>query len=83
MSPRRDALAGAGLPSAHYVDSGITFTVILSQPAPSGASAPATRDQVIYDALGDNPATVADLESHTGLPGYTIRRSLRDLRARD
>jgi ATP-dependent DNA helicase RecG len=77
-----EALAEAGLPPAHYIDSGIRFTVILSQPAPSTASAPAARDQVIYDALGDNPATVAHLEAHTGLPGYTIRRSLRDLRAR-
>jgi ATP-dependent DNA helicase RecG len=77
-----DALAEAGLPSAHYIDSGITFTVILSQPAPSAVSAPPARDQVIFDALGDNPATVADLEVHTGLPGYTIRRSLRYLRER-
>jgi ATP-dependent DNA helicase RecG len=74
-----DALAAAGLPPAHYIDSGIRFTVILSQPVPPPA--PATRDQVIHDALGDGPATVADLEARTGLPAYTIRRALRELRA--
>jgi ATP-dependent DNA helicase RecG len=72
------ALAGAGLPPAHYIDSGIRFTVILSQPAPQPTVA--TRDQVIYEALGDEPATVADLEARTGLPAYTIRRVLRGLR---
>jgi ATP-dependent DNA helicase RecG len=75
------ALAGAGLPPAHYIDSGIRFTVILSQPAPQPAAAPATRDQAIYEALGDEPATVADLEARTGLPAYTVRRVLRGLRA--
>ncbi len=29
----------------------------------------------------DRPATVADLETRTGLPAYTIRRALRELRA--
>jgi ATP-dependent DNA helicase RecG len=74
------ALAEAGLPPAHYIDSGIKFTVILTQPAPS-APAPAPRDQLIYEALRDGPSTVAALEAHTGLPAYTIRRSLRGLRA--
>jgi ATP-dependent DNA helicase RecG len=73
------ALAEAGLPPAHYIDSGIRFTVIMRQPA--SAPAPATREQVIYDAFGDAPVTVADLEARTGLPAYTIRRSLRGLRA--
>jgi ATP-dependent DNA helicase RecG len=76
-----DALAGTGLPPAHYIDSGIRFTVIVSQPQPAPSAAPATRDQVIYDALGNVPATVADLEARTGLPAYTIRRSLRGLKA--
>ena len=74
-----DALAGAGLPPARYIDSGIRFTVILSQPAPQPAAA--SRDRAIYEALGDEPATVADLEARTGLPAYTIRRVLRGLRA--
>jgi ATP-dependent DNA helicase RecG len=74
-----DALADAGLPPAHYIDSGIRFTVILSQPA--HAPAPATRDQTIYEALGQGLSTVADLEARTGLPAYTLRRSLRALRA--
>jgi ATP-dependent DNA helicase RecG len=76
-----EALAEAGLPPAHYIDSGIKFTVILTQPAPQLAAAPAPRDRVIYEALGDEPATVADLEARTGLPAYTIRRVLRGLRA--
>jgi ATP-dependent DNA helicase RecG len=74
-----DALTAAELPPAHYIDSGIRFTVILSQPVP--APARATRDQVIYDALAGAPATVVDLEARTGLPAYTIRRALRELRA--
>jgi ATP-dependent DNA helicase RecG len=74
-----DALAEAGLPPARYIDSGIRFTVILSQPAP--APVPAPRDSKIYDALTGGPRTVADLERRTGLPAYTIRRSLRALRA--
>ena len=76
-----DALAEAGLPPAQYIDSGIKFTVILSQPAPASVRAPAPRDQVIYDALSGGPSTVADLGARTGLPAYTIRRSLRELRA--
>lgn len=76
-----EALAGAGLPPAHYIDSGIKFTVILTQPAPQPAAAPAPRDRVIYEALGDEPSTVADLEARTRLPAYTIRRVLRGLRA--
>lgn len=74
-----DSLGAAGLPPAHYIDSGIRFTVILSQPAP--ATAPTTRDQVVYDALADTSVTVVDLEARTGLPAYTIRRALRELRA--
>lgn len=76
-----DALAEAGLPRAHYIDSGIKFTVILSQPAPAPVRPPAPRDQVIYDALSGGPSTVAHLEASTGFPAYTIRRSLRELRA--
>jgi len=75
-----EALAEAGLPPAHYIDSGIKFTVILTQPAPPPAAAPASRDRVIYEALGNEPSSVADLEARTGLPAYTIRRVLRGLR---
>lgn len=75
-----EALAEAGLPPAHYIDSGIKFTVILGQPTPRPATA-APRDRMVYEALGDGPSTVADLEARTGLPAYTIRRVLRGLRA--
>ncbi len=71
------ALAEAELPPARYIDSGIKFTVILSQPVqPTG-----TRDQLIYALLANGPLTVGDLEALTSLPGYTVRRSLRSLRA--
>lgn len=76
------ALAEAGLPPAHFIDSGISFTVILSQPpAPPSTPVLVPRDQAVYDAIGDDgPGTVAGIEARTGLPGYTIRRSLRGLR---
>jgi len=71
------ALAEVGLPPAHFIDSGISFTVILNQPV-----APLTsRARVIYEALSKRSVTIADLETSTGLPGYTIRRTLRDLKA--
>jgi ATP-dependent DNA helicase RecG len=76
-----EALAEAGLPPAHYIDSGIKFTVILAQPALRPAAISAPRDRAVYEALGDGPSTVADLEERTGLPAYTIRRVLRGLRA--
>lgn len=69
-----EALAEAGLPAARYMDSGIRFTVMLSQPAVSG------NEKVVYDLLAHGPRTVAALESATGIPGYTIRRVLRSLR---
>lgn len=69
------ALTEAGLPPAHFIDSGISFTVILNQPAP-----PATNRDRVYAALSAGPVTVADLETSTGLPPYTVRRALRELR---
>ncbi len=75
-----DALVEAGLPAAHYIDSGIRFTAILSQPVPAPIHVSPSRDEEIYDALGERASTVADLEARTGLPAYTIRRSLRALR---
>jgi ATP-dependent DNA helicase RecG len=69
------ALTEAGLPPAHFIDSGISFTVILNQPA-----APATSRDRVYAALSAGPGTVADLATSTSLPPYTIRRALRELR---
>jgi ATP-dependent DNA helicase RecG len=76
------ALREAGLPPAHYVDSGIRFTVILSQPAPPPPPPvlPA-REQLIYDLLGNGPRTAADLVAQAQLPIHTVRRALRALRA--
>jgi ATP-dependent DNA helicase RecG len=70
-----EALAEAGLPAARYMDSGIRFTVMLSQPAVSG------NEKIIYGLLAHGPRTVAALENATGIPAYTIRRVLRSLRA--
>jgi ATP-dependent DNA helicase RecG len=69
-----EALAEAVLPAARYMDSGIRFTVMLSQPAVSG------NEKIIYDLLAHGPRTVAALENATGIPSYTIRRVLRSLR---
>ena len=53
-----EALAQAGLPAARSMDSGIRFTVMLSQPAVSG-----------NDLLAHGPRTVSALENATGIPG--------------
>jgi ATP-dependent DNA helicase RecG len=77
-----EALAEAALPPAHYIDAGIRFVAVLRQPAPLATDAlPAARDLAVYDALATDAKTVAELETQTGLPGYSIRRSLRALRA--
>lgn len=70
-----EALAEAGLPAARYMDSGIRFTVMLSQPAVSG------NEKIVYDLLAHGPRTVSALENATGIPAYTVRRVLRSLRA--
>ena len=83
-----EALRRDGLPPAHYIDSGIRFTVILSRaaaqspsPAPSPSRSPALkpRDQMIYDLLADDPSTSAQLASRSGLTIQTVRRALRAL----
>jgi ATP-dependent DNA helicase RecG len=77
-----EALAGAALPPAHYIDAGIRFVVVLRQPVPpTTGAAPAPRDLAIYDVLATGPRTVAELETLTGFPAYSVRRSLRALRA--
>jgi ATP-dependent DNA helicase RecG len=77
-----EALTEAGLPPAHYIDTGIRFIVLLSQRATRAAAPALTRlDRLVYDALDAGPRTVAKLEEATGLPAYTLRRSLRSLRA--
>jgi ATP-dependent DNA helicase RecG len=75
------ALSEAGLPPAQYMDSGIRFTVILSQPAPlPPPPVLSAREQLVYDLLQGGPLTAADLVTRTQLPIYTVRRVLRALR---
>lgn len=77
-----EALAHAALPPAHYIDAGIRFVVVLRQPVTTATDhLPAGRDLTVYDALATGAKTVAELETRTGLPAYSIRRSLRALRA--
>jgi ATP-dependent DNA helicase RecG len=77
------ALASAGLPPAQYVDANIRFTVLLRRPigAPSTAG-PSPTELRVYDALGAEPRTVAELEAMLTLAGPNIRKALRGLRSR-
>jgi len=76
------ALERAGLPPAHYVDSGIRFTVVLHRSLSPSRPTPVNRtESVVYEALGGGSRTVAELEAMLGLSGPNIRRALRALRA--
>lgn len=87
-----ESLIEARLPPARYFDSGIRFTVMLSQrsstPAPPSASpVPATpslsgRDQLIFDALATGPRTISELAAQTRLSADAVRRGLKALRER-
>ena len=77
-----EALAEAGLPPAHYIDTGIRFIVLLHQRAPRKITPTLSRlDRLVYDTLDAGPQSVAQLEQATGVPAYTLRRALRSLRA--
>jgi ATP-dependent DNA helicase RecG len=77
-------LSAHGLPPAHYIDTGIRFTVLLRGPARTFTTAPApnTTELRIYDALAPGPKTVAELETALGLTRPNIRKALRSLRNR-
>lgn len=78
------ALAGQGMPPAHFVDAGIRFTAILRRPIDGSATAPelTTTQARVYEALVGGPQMVKDLEAETSLAGPTIRKSLRELSSR-
>lgn len=77
-----DSLADAGLPPAHYIDTGIRFIVLLHQKNAQRAAPTLNRlDQLVYDALAAGSRTVAQLEESTGIPAYSLRRALRSLRS--
>jgi ATP-dependent DNA helicase RecG len=75
------ALADRGLPAAQYIDASIRFTVILRSPAPRAEATDLNTTEVrVYEALGSEPRTVADLEVMLALTGPNIRKALRSLR---
>jgi ATP-dependent DNA helicase RecG len=80
-----EALAEYHLPPAHYIDSGIRFTVVLHQPKTAVSPAESglnTTELQIYQALAGRARTVADLERDLDLSAPNIRKALRGLRTR-
>ncbi len=82
-----EALADHGLPPAHYVDSGIRFTVILHQfatatPAVTAEPELGATERRIYQALTGQGKTVLELTEELGLSAPNMRKSLRNLRSR-
>ncbi|WP_261575466.1 ATP-binding protein [Frankia gtarii] len=82
-----EALADHGLPPAHYVDSGIRFTVVLHQPttvtnATSAEPELSAAERRVYQALTGQGRTVNELAEQLGLTGPNLRKTLRNLRGR-
>ena len=78
-------LQRAGLPPAHYIDTGIGFTVILRPSARRTAPRPSlnSTELRVYDALADGQKTIAELQALLGIQPPTLRKALRSLRSRD
>jgi ATP-dependent DNA helicase RecG len=76
------ALAEAGLPPAHYVDSGIRFTAVLHQSKPVEARHLTESEVRVLHALAAGPQGVAELQQGLGLSAPNIRKVLRELRTR-
>ncbi|MBL7492545.1 putative DNA binding domain-containing protein [Frankia sp. AgB1.9] len=87
-----EALAENGLPPAHYIDSGIRFTVVLHAHAPDVAKASEVRTTAtlrlgptegrVYDSLATRAKTVDELSDELGLSAPNLRKTLRRLRDR-
>jgi len=87
-----EALDEYGLPPAHYIDSGIRFTVVLHAHAtrrPQTTAEPTaleTRlgrtERRVYDALSTKGRTVDELSDELGLSAPNVRETLRRLRDR-
>lgn len=76
------ALSEASLPAAHYVDAGIRFTVVLHRAVVGGRVTDLNETELrIYDALGAQARTAADLGHELDLTAPNIRKALRTLRA--
>jgi ATP-dependent DNA helicase RecG len=76
-----DALAEAGLPEAHYTDTAIRFTAVLSQRSTSLKLELKGTKAKVYDALSVELKTVAQLEAELELHPATIRLALRSMRS--
>ncbi|WP_232295199.1 ATP-binding protein [Parafrankia sp. EUN1f] len=86
-----ESLADQGLPPAHYIDSGIRFTVVLHQhaTAPPGPAERTTAEtslgiteRRVHQALTQNGKTVRELSEELALSAPSIRKALRGLRDR-
>lgn len=76
------ALERAGLPPAHYVDSGIRFTVVLHRDVTPRRSVDLNpTERRVHDALLAGSRSAAELEATLGLSRPNIRKALRSLRA--
>lgn len=74
-------LEHAGLPPAHYVDAGISFTVVLRPGTNNAPVAPklSTTQLRVYQALAGGRLNVAELQTCLGLTAPNIRKALRAL----
>jgi ATP-dependent DNA helicase RecG len=82
-----EALAESGLPPAHYIDSGIRFTVVVHAHAagfPEATTEPnmGPTERRIYDALTIRERTVDELSHELKLSAPNVRKAMRRLRDR-
>ena len=87
----KDAIATAGLPAPLFIDTGVSFTVIVHRSAPGSPAAPGTRptnhpnltphtnEHVILQALAGGTASVPDLTTRTGLSRRQVKYALDKL----
>jgi len=86
-----EALAAAGLPAPLFIDTGVSFTVIVYRQPPGPAAdptlrpvehrglAPVKNDHVVLQALADGAASSADLAIRTGLTRRQVKYAMDKL----